>query len=625
MRELLNIVIVGHVDHGKSTLVGRLLHDTKSMPQDKLDKVKRICKEQGKRFEYAFLLDAFEEEQKQGITIDVSRIHFATKKRDYVIIDTPGHKEFLKNMFSGASTAEAAFLMIDAEEGIQEQSKQHAYLLHLLGIKNVFVVVNKMDLVDYSEKRFEAIKLEFMKHLKALELSPKAFIPIAAINGINIKKTDAKCGWYKDLTICEAIDAIPHKKREENKPLRMTIQDVYKFDSRRLLAGRIESGTISVGDEILFSPGNRVAKVQSFESWPEKDSVKKKARAGESVALTLNQQLFVERGHILSHLDAAPCLANEFEATLFWLGNDPLKLKGMYEIRFGTQRRECRIEKIKTIIAASGECFDGGSEVRRYDAAEVVLRTKQPVAFDDFADIQETGRFVLVDNNIVSGGGRARLGEYPNLRESGNDIVKSKNITWHFSKVTTKEREARYQHRGGVIWLTGLSGSGKSTIATELEKELFSRGVHVFVLDGDNVRHGLNTNLAFSPDDRAENIRRVGEVAKLFAEAGIIVITAFISPYRSGRDMVRRSVGDRFIEVFVDCPIEMCEFRDPKGLYKKARAGEIDDFTGISAPYEMPAKPEIEIRTDKVDVDKSVETIIDYLSLMGFIPVSCNV
>ncbi|MBU1864088.1 MAG: adenylyl-sulfate kinase [Candidatus Omnitrophica bacterium] len=613
MKELINIVIVGHVDHGKSTLVGRLLYDTNSLPTDKYEKVKRICREQGKAFEYAFLLDAFEEEQKQGITIDVARIRFSTKRRDYVIIDTPGHKEFLKNMFSGASSADIGILLIDAAEGVQEQSKQHAYLLHLLGIEHIIVVINKMDLVEHSRKVFTQIKREYAAYAKTLSLTIKAFVPVVAQSGCNIFKRHKKMQWYKGHTVCELLDAVYLKKHIEKRPLRIFVQDIYKFDQKRIIAGRIESGEIHVGDEILFSPGNRVGRVKSIEVWPSSKKKKISAHNGESIALTLESQLFVERGQILSHAEHPPYLANEFEATMFWLGNEPLQRMQGYHLRLGTQDVECRIEKIKTIISAGGDYSSGGEHINRYDAAEIIIKTKKPIAFDDFSTIQETGRFVIIDHHVVSGGGRALLGAYPNLRESGNDVIKSKNISWHFSKVTNEERQLRYKHKGAVIWLTGLSGSGKSTIATELEKKLFNKGIHVFVLDGDNIRHGLNANLGFSPDDRAENIRRIGEVAKLFAEAGFIVITAFISPYTSGRDMMRKRVGEKFIEVYLNCPLSVCEKRDSKGLYKKARAGELQEFTGISAPYESPQHPEILIRTDTMSIEKSVQRIVAYL------------
>jgi len=619
-RELVNIVIVGHVDHGKSTLVGRLLHDTNSLSKDKLEKVKRICKEQGKVFEYAFVMDAFEEEQKQGITIDVSRVHFSTKKRDYVIIDTPGHKEFLKNMFSGASTAEIGIILIDAGEGIQEQSKQHAYLLHLLGIDEIIIVVNKMDLIKCSQAKFNAIKNDYETYLRSLAINVRAFIPVIARTGANVCKHSADLKWYKGPTVREILDAVDAKKMNRDLPLRFSVQDVYKFDDKRIIAGRIEAGVLKVGDELLFSPENKVGIVEKINAWPEPNKPILSASTGESTAFTLAKQIFIERGQVASHLHNPPWLANEFEATLFWLGDVPLTIAKTYIFRFGTQHVEGMVTKVNNVITAEAEHISGAKAVRRHEAADLVIRTRTAIAFDDFNYIQQTGRFVVIDNHVVSGGGRAKLGKYPNLRESGNTIIKSKNISWHFSKITQREREIRYLHKGAVLWFTGLSGSGKSTIAVELEKALFSKGVHVFILDGDNIRHGLNANLGFSPDDRAENIRRIGEVAKLFAEAGLVVITAFISPYLSGREMVRKRIGENFIEVFIDCPIEVCEARDAKGLYKKARAGNIQDFTGVNAPYEPPKNPEIKVQTNNANVDECVEHITDYLQNHGFIP-----
>ncbi|EKD28072.1 MAG: hypothetical protein ACD_79C00441G0002, partial [uncultured bacterium] len=344
----MNIVIVGHVDHGKSTLVGRLMCDTDSIPRDKFDKVKRICDEQGKVFEYAFLLDAFEEEQKQGITIDVSQIRFSTKKRDYLIIDTPGHKEFLKNMFSGASAAEAALILIDAREGIKEQTKQHAYILKLLGIDQIVVVVNKIDLVDYSKKIFSDIRKDFERYLETIDIKPKAFIPVAALNGDNIVKKSKNISWYKGDSICGCLDKFQKKNGKGKKPFRMFIQDVYKFDERRIIVGKIESGSVKVGDEVLFLPGNKTEIVKSIETWPEKKITK--AIEGESTALTLNNQIFIERGQLISHTDNPPYLADEFAANIFWMGIKPVKAGQTYIFRLGTQEAECTIEKIKNVL-----------------------------------------------------------------------------------------------------------------------------------------------------------------------------------------------------------------------------------------------------------------------------------
>jgi len=610
-RELVNIVIVGHVDHGKSTLVGRLLADTNSFPKDRLDKVKSICRKQGKAFEYAFLLDAFREEQRQGITIDVSQVRFSTTKRDYSLIDVPGHKEFLKNMFSGASRADAAVLIVDASLGVQFQTKQHAYLLSMLGIGQVVVVISKMDLVDYSESEFNRVKKDCQTYFKTIHLRSKTFITVDAKNDIHVFKRYQKMRWYQGKTVCAVLDDFHGRKNRAKFPFRFVIQDVYKFDGKRLIVGRIASGTVKVGDEVLFSPGNQTAKVKSLVNWPHKEAVK--AVSGQSIAITLDDELFIERGQVGSHNRDYPHLADEFCANLFWMSKKPLLLNHPYLFRLGAQEILCVVKELKYIVTYEDSESSGSSKVKRYDVARVVMKTKRPIVLDDFNNAEELSRFVLIDKNQICGGGITELDKYPDLRQAESEIVKSKNITWHLSEVTEGEREVLSGHKGAVVWLTGLPGSGKSTIASQLEKALIGKGVHAFVLDGDNIRHGLNANLGFSADDRAENIRRIGEVAKLFSEAGMIVITAFISPYESGRRKIRERLGDKFVEVYVDCPLEICERRDPKGLYKKAREGKIAEFTGISAPYEPPQNPEVIISTHKENVQDCIHRISQYL------------
>jgi bifunctional enzyme CysN/CysC len=614
--EQLKIVIVGHVDHGKSTLVGRLFHDTGSLPDGKVEKIKQACERRGVPFEWAFLMDGLQAERDQNITIDTAQIWFRTAKRQYVIIDAPGHKEFLKNMVTGAANAEAALLLIDATEGVQEQSRRHGFLLHLLGINQIAVVVNKMDLVDYSQETFDKIEAEYRAFLGQLGVHPKLFIPIAARLGDNVASKSDNLAWYKGPTVLAALDDFQVAAPVSNLPLRFPIQDIYRFDHRRILGGRVESGTLRVGDKILFSPRNKMSTIKSIERWnaPERDW----AGAGESVGITLTEQIFVDRGQIGSHEVDAPIESDVFNAKIFWLGRQNLEIGRKVKLKLTTQELECQIQSIEKIIDASTLAeIDPSSRpyIARNDVAEITVRTKSPVAFDNYERIAGTGRFVVVDHRQVCGGGIISKGQYPDRREVMSGI-KSQNIFWTEGTVNRSARERRNKHRGGVIWLTGLSGAGKSTIAAELERELFLMGIHTYILDGDNVRHGLSANLGFSPEDRTENIRRVGEVAKLFADAGVLVITAFISPYRDDRNLARSitSSGD-FIEVYVDAPLNVCEQRDPKGLYKRARTGEIKQFTGVSAPYESPEKPEVHIHTDQKTVSECVAHIIDYLKI----------
>jgi bifunctional enzyme CysN/CysC len=443
-------------------------------------------------------------------------------------------------------------------------------------------------------------------------VTPKLFIPISAYHGENIAKPSGKMIWYAGPTVLATLDEFKVSEPPNNQPLRFPIQDVYRFDERRILAGRIESGSLKVGDKLIFAPSNKVSTVKTIERWNAKQT--DTASAGESIGVTLTEQIFVERGAVAALETAPPYELTRFKARLFWLGRNPFKKGKSYKLKLATQEVECEIESVEKIIDSStlesisrSEVFVGRNEV-----AELKIRTKRPVAFDAITEIVPTGRFVIVDGFDVSGGGVILDDGYP--RRTSDSLHKSDNIYWSHGKVTSQQREARNGHKGCVVWLTGLSGAGKSTIATELERELFNQGKHVYVLDGDNMRHGLNSDLGFSPEDRTENIRRVGEVAKLFADAGVVVITAFISPYRSDRDLVRKiNPTGRFIEVYVNAPVEVCEQRDPKGLYAKARSGEIKEFTGISAPYEAPAQAELELRTDQSSVAESVTKIIEFL------------
>jgi bifunctional enzyme CysN/CysC len=611
--EQLKIVIVGHVDHGKSTFVGRLLHDTGSLPEGKLEQLEAVAKRRGVPFEWANLMDALQSERDQNITIDTAQIWFQTRKRQYVIIDAPGHKEFLKNMVTGAAHAEAALLLIDAAEGVQEQSRRHGYLLHLLGVRQIAVLVNKMDLANYSQERFQEIETAFRAFLQTIGVIPACFIPIAARHGDNIAARSAAMPWWQGPTVLETLDQFEPGQPPTGQPLRFPIQDVYRFDNRRILAGRIESGTLKVGDRLVFSPTNKVSTVKTIERWSAPAS--SQAQAGESIGVTLTEQVFVERGAVAARETDPPYELSRFKARLFWLGRAPMVLKKSYKLKLATQEAECQIEAIERVIDSSNlETLQRAeAQVGRNEVAELSLRTKRPIAFDTHAEIIATGRFVIVDGLEVAGGGIIIADNYP--RRSADSLQKSHNIYWSRGKVTPLQRTWRNGHPGRVIWLTGLSASGKSTISSELERELFNLGRHVYVLDGDNVRHGLNSDLGFSARDRKENIRRVGEAAKLFADAGVLCVTAFISPYREDRDMVRQLLPPgTFIEVYVNAPVEVCEQRDPKGLYAKARANLIKDFTGISAPYEPPLHPEIELHTDQLTAAESVARIVEYLN-----------
>jgi bifunctional enzyme CysN/CysC len=607
----LKVVFVGHVDHGKSTLIGRILHDTDSLPEGKIDEIRKACAAEGMEFEFAFLLDALLEEQKQNVTIDTTQIPFRTARRRYAIIDAPGHKEFLKNMITGASSADAAILLIGANEGVREQSRRHAYLLSLLGIKQIIVVVNKMDLADFSEARFNEIERDYRKFLAELGLEARTFIPASAKEGENVARATMKMKWYCGASVLEALDLLEPQKPDVDLPLRFCVQDIYRFDERRIIAGRIETGTLRVGDQLVFSPANKSSVVATIERWNA--PANGPAIAGDSIGITLSEQIFVERGYIASHENETPIETNRFHADLFWIVREPLRVGHFYDLRLVTQDVKCQIVSIEQVMDSSTlePKSDGREQLERNEIGRLTIQTRGPLVNHNHDRIPNLGRFVIVDDGQICGGGTILGGVYTDRK-----VTKSKNIFWTEGKITAHQRATRSGHRGAVVWLTGLSGAGKSTIAQALERELFQRAMHTYVLDGDNIRHGLNSNLGFSPDDRVENIRRVSEVARLMADAGTVVVTAFISPYRMDRRRAREIALEgnaEFIEVFVDAPLEVCETRDPKNLYKKARAGEIRDFTGIGAPYEAPEDPEIVVHTDQQTVDESVATILEQL------------
>ena len=605
----LRIVIVGHVDHGKSTFVGRLLYDTDSLPTGKFEAIQASCKKRGVDFEFAFLMDALQSERDQNITIDTAQIWFKTPKRQYVIIDAPGHKEFIKNMVTGAAQADAAFLLIAANEGVQEQSRRHGTLLSLLGLKQVVVLVNKMDLVGYDQKVFDKIEVEYREFLKGLGVEPIAFVPMSAREGANVAHEEKLLSWYMGPTVLKQLDEFKAPPTAQTAALRYPIQDVYRFDERRILGGRVESGSMKVGDTLVFWPGGKSSTIASIERWsaPKSDV----AKAGESVGITLTEQIFVERGHVATHRESPLIQSHDVHARLFWLGKAPLEKHKRYKLKLATQEVEATVKEIRSVLDSSS--LDGATaaeSVKRNEVAELVLSTRTPVAFDNHDLFSSTGRFVIVDGFDVAGGGIIFGHAYAEAGHVSTDIF------FNQGTVSAEDRARMKGHRGAVLWFTGLSGSGKSTIANALERELTRRGVHCYELDGDNLRFGLNRDLGFGDAERRENIRRAAEVALLFADSSTVVITSLISPFREDRARARELAREKnvpFLEVHVNAPIEVCEKRDPKGLYAKARRGEIAQFTGISSPYEAPENPELSLKTAELNVEACVTAVIDAL------------
>lgn len=614
----MTVVVLGHVDHGKSTLVGRLLYDTGQVQADRVDFACRRSAEQGRSLEFAFLLDGLAEEQEQGITIDFTQTRLRLNDRDFVIADAPGHREFLKNMLSGASRAEAAIVVIDASEGVREQSRRHGYLLSLLGVRQIAVVVNKMDIANWSETVFKSIRQEYAEFLHSQGMEAMQYIPVAAYTGDNLIKPSENLAWYQGPTVCEQFLAF-QPVRETQEALRFIVQDVYRFGPQRLVAGRIETGHLTEGQEVVVWPTVEKTKVTRIECWPRLET--RSASQGECVALELADPLFVERGMMLAEPAHPPISSRCFHARVVWLGRKELVSGQRYKLKLGCQETGAWFERFDRVIDIGNLQDTSLAGVPAGFVGEGILMTDQPILFDVFSAIPATGRFVLVDGYQIAGGGivlASIAGERQDFARFTHDKQAAATtmpvLFAEPSRISRLERQERNRHHSFVVWLTGLSGAGKSTLARGVEKRLFDAGVQTYVLDGDNVRNGLNRDLSFSAGGRRENIRRVGEVAKLFVDAGFVVITAFISPYANDRDRVSELLepGD-FAEVFVKCSLAACEQRDVKGLYAKARQGIVRQFTGIDDVYEEPEKPELVIDTEQSSVEECVEQLYKYV------------
>jgi bifunctional enzyme CysN/CysC len=610
-RPQVRIVIVGHVDHGKSTLVGRLLHETGSLPEGKLEMLKAVSARRGMPFEWSFLLDALQTERDQGITIDTTQIRFRTRSRDVVLIDAPGHAEFLRNMITGASQADGAVLIIDALEGVRDQTRRHGYLLHLLGIKQVAVVVNKMDRVDFSEARFNDIRAEITSHLIGLGVAPSAVIPISARDGDGVTESTPRTGWYDGPSVVEALDALEPARPLQALALRLPVQAIYKFDDRRIVAGRIESGSLSAGDEIVIMPSAKIARIKTVEAWPV-TPVKGRQNAGRSVGITLDRELFIERGDVIAHVDAAPRDTRRLRARIFWLHDKPLLPGASILVRLGTKEARASVVAIEKAVDPGELSSVETKAIARNHVGEIDISLAQALAADPYTDNPRTGRLVIEVNGRIAGGGLV-LSVDAGQRAIPVDIVPVE------SALRPDERSARYRHNGAVVWLTGLPGSGKSTLARALERRLFGQRGSPVLLDGDTLRAGLNGDLGFSAVDRAENIRRLAEVATHLARNGHIAIVAAVSPSADDRAAARRIADTAFREVYVATPAEVCESRDPKGHYAKARAGGLNNFTGIGKDYQAPTDSELSIDTSMRSVSDATDDIERMLATTGIL------
>ncbi|AKR49166.1 MULTISPECIES: adenylyl-sulfate kinase [Acetobacter] len=598
------IVIVGHVDHGKSTLIGRLLHDTDSLQDGKVAQIIESSKKRGLKIEWSFLLDSLQIERDQGVTVDSTRIPFRLGQREFVIVDAPGHRQFLRNMITGAADAEAAVLVVDAQEGAREQTRRHAMLLHLIGIRHVIVLLNKVDLLDFDQAKVEAVEKSVTELLNKLGLEAALFVPASARDGDNIASRSERSPWYKGPTLTEALASVPSPASRSELALRLPVQDVYRFDNTRYVAGRVERGRVRVGDTVIIGTQKTPARIASIESWHTAPHVS--ASAGQSIAVTLEPDVIPDRGDLLHHADAAPMEASRVRVRLFWLRQEPLRVGEHFRLRLATAEHAVTVTAIDKVVDLDDLTEHPGTEVPPEGFAEIVLSAAENIQFDPFTPGTTDGRGVLVDRQQRIVGGAPIIG--PASIADGEKVIHPSAST-----VTVQDRERAKGHKGSVFWLTGLSGSGKSTLARAAETRLFADGVDVTVLDGDTLRAGLCKDLGFSEADRTENVRRAAEVARLLRDAGQVVIVALISPLRSDRDLARQIIGDGFEEVFVDADLGTCEQRDPKGLYAAARAGKISGFTGIDAPYEAPAAPALRLVTGKDSVEAATKTLVTFV------------
>ncbi|QAA35197.1 GTP-binding protein [Clostridium manihotivorum] len=555
VREDMNIVIVGHVDHGKSTIIGRLLADTNSLPEGKLEQVKERCRRNSKPFEYAFLLDALKDEQEQGITIDAARCFFKTDRRDYIIIDAPGHIEFLKNMVTGASRAEVALLVIDANEGIQENSRRHGYLLSMLGIKNVVVLINKMDLVDYSEEVFNKIVKEYTEFLNKIDVEPNQYIPVSGFFGENIVASSEKTPWYSGSSVLEVLDGFDKEKLPDDKPFRMPVQAVYKFtgdgDNRRIVAGTIETGRIKVGDEVVFYPSGKRNKINSIELFNAE--IPESAGAGSAIGFTFDEQIYVKRGEVVTIAgQPKPKVGNRIKVNLFWLGRQSMVKGKEYLLKVGTAKVPVRIEEITKVIDASNLQNAVKESIDRHDVAECILIAQKPIAYDLAQDIAQTSRFVIVDNYEIAGGGII-LKDLEDDSAWLRDKVILRNNKWENSNISREERAEKYGQKQALICITGQKDVGKKSIAKELERKLFNDGRIVYFLGISNVLYGVDADIKHTDNDsREEHLRRLSEVSNILVDSGAIPIVTAVELSKGDVEIIETAVdSDRIIKVWV--------------------------------------------------------------------------
>jgi len=617
-KSLLRFTTSGSVDDGKSTLIGRLLYETNCIFEDQFAAVEKTSQQRGDaRVDLALLLDGLAAEREQGITIDVAYRYFTTAKRKFIIADTPGHEQYTRNMVTGASTSELAIILIDARYGVVTQSKRHGFLISLLQIPHLVVAVNKMDLVDYSEAVFQKIVADYSEFSQKLDIHDISFIPISALDGDNVTTRSTNTPWYDGHTLLHMLENV-HVSADKNFiDFRFPVQSVVRPNlDFRGFSGSVASGTIKVGEEIAALPSGKISRVKSIVTY---DGDLEEAFVGQAVTLTLEDEIDVSRGDMIVRRHNLPHVSNEFDVNLCWMDEQPMNPRSHYLLKHTTQKVKAYISGIQYKIDVNTLHRQPSDHFDLNEIGRVTIKTARPLFFDSYKANQSTGSFILIDplsNRTVAAGmirGQSRdVKSVTHTRHA--ESQRSTNVHWEGGMISAQSWEQRNGHKGAVIWCTGLSGAGKSTVAKGLVNTLFARGCQVMMLDGDNVRHGLCGDLGFSDQDRSENIRRVGETARLFYEQGNIVICTFISPFHEDRDFVRSIMADgAFHEIFIKCDLEVCKRRDPKGLYKRAANGEIKDFTGIDSPYEEPLNPDLVVETDIHSVESIVTQLEAYL------------
>jgi len=611
-KDLLRFIVCGSVDDGKSSMIGRLLYDSKQIFDDQLASLANDSLQhgtQGEAIDFALLTDGLQAEREQGITIDVAYRFFATDKRAFIVADAPGHEQYTRNMVTGASTAEMAVVLIDARKGVLTQTRRHSLLVDLLGIKNIIVAINKIDLIDYSQEVFDGISQQYLKFAETLHFENIHFVPICALTGENLTLPSTNTPWYAGPRLIEIAETVAVGTQDLSAAFRMSVQSVSRPNSDfRGYMGTIASGEISVGDRIRVNPSGMETRVKSFADF---DGPRHSASAGESVCLVLEDEIDISRGDLLSSIVDPALVSDHVEVHLVWLAEEAMIPQRSYLLKIGSKEVRAHIDRLKYRIDINSNEHVSAVTLGLNDIGICNISTVTPIGLDPYDLNRSTGAFILIDRitNRTVGAGMIR-----------HSLRRSENVQWQELTVGREQRELMNEQEGFVVWLTGLSGSGKSTLANALEVMLHQRKIRTFVLDGDNVRHGLNADLGFTETDRAENIRRVAEVAKLFVDAGLVTIVSFISPFEAERSLAREIIGESdFFEVFVDAPMVVVEKRDTKGLYAKARAGLLPNFTGVDSPYEIPTNPNLRVESSVSSVVECLDQIVAELVRKSFL------